>query len=280
LEDEAPSPRAEAEIAGAGPASSLAIAIVALVLGWAVAIADVAPLLGATLVWIGGLNAVLAIFNLLPGAPLDGGRLLHAWLWKRRGDRARATAGAAKAGRAVGILVAAFGAAEFLTGNPGGLWTALIGWFLYSAAGQEARTGRLSAVLRGRKLAEIMAPLPPSIANWTPLRDVLAEQSADDRIVAVDFGGSVTAVASRSAIVKAAALAAHRNAAPERLRDLPLPEPAKLEDDEPASAILRHPGRPILVTRDSRPVGIITSVDVDRIVAMHHMEPDNADVAA
>ena len=242
--------------------------------------ADLAPLLGATLVWIGGLNAVLAVFNLLPGAPLDGGRLLHAWLWKRRGDRARATAGAATAGRAVGILVVGFGAAEFLSGNPGGLWTALIGWFLYSAAGQEARTGRLSAVLRGRKLAEIMSPLPPSVADWTPLHDVLASARSDDRIIAVDFGGSVTAVVSRSAIAKAAALAAQRKAAPERLRDLPLPEPAELEDDEPASAILRHPGRPIVVTRDSRPVGIVTSADVDRIVAMHHLAPENADVAA
>ncbi|MDX2344433.1 MAG: site-2 protease family protein [Acidimicrobiia bacterium] len=280
LEDEAPSPRAEAQIAGAGPASSLAIAVVFLGLGWIVAISEISPLLSATLFWIGGLNAVLGIFNLLPGAPLDGGRLLHAWLWKRHGDRSRATAGASKAGRVVGILVAAIGAAEFLAGNPGGLWTAFIGWFLYTAAGQEAKTGRLSAVLRGRSLAEIMSPLPPSIANWSLLRDVVTADTGDDRIMAVDFGGSVTALTSRSAVFKAAAVAAQRNSAPERLRDLPFPEPTRLEEDQPASTILRHPGRPILVTRNSSPVGIVTAVEIDRIVAMHHLAPKGEDVAA
>ncbi len=156
LEDEAPNAKAEAQIAGAGPASSLAIAAVFLGLGWIVAISDISPLPSAMLFWIGGLNAVLGIFNLLPGAPLDGGRLLHAWLWKRHGDRSQAAAGASKA-------------------------------------------GRLSAVLRGRSLAEIMSPLPPSIANWSLLRDVVTADTGDDRIMALDFAGSVTALTSRSA---------------------------------------------------------------------------------
>ncbi len=279
LEDEAPTPRAEAQIAGAGPASSVVIAVAALGLGALVVGAGVAPLLGSVLLWIGGLNAILALFNLLPGAPLDGGRLLHAWLWKRSGDRARATVGAAKAGRGLGIIVAAFGAVEFLAGNFGGLWTAFIGWFLYAAAGQEAKSGRLSGVLSGRKLADIMAPLPPSIANWTLLRDLVSDGSTSDRIVAVDFGGSVTAVASRTDILRAAARAAERNAVPERLRDLPLPEPATLDIADPASAVLRHPGRPIVVVDEERPVGLVTSVEVDRAIAMHHLE-DDAPIAA
>lgn len=274
LEDEAPNPRAEAQIAGAGPASSVVVAVVALGLGGLVAGAGVAPLLSSVLLWIGGLNAILALFNLLPGAPLDGGRLLHAWLWKRHGDRARATAGAAKAGRGLGIAVAAFGAVEFLAGNYGGLWTALIGWFLYGAAGQEAKVGRLSGVLRGRKLVDIMAPLPPSIANWTPLRDLVSDGSISDRIVAVDFGGSVTAVTSRTDIMRATARAAERNAMPERLRELPLPEPVTLSVDDPASTILRHPGRPIIVLDDARPVGVVTSADIDRAIAMHYMAPE------
>lgn len=280
LEDEAPNPKAEAQIAGAGPASSLAIAALFLSLGWAVAVSAVSPLLSATLFWIGGLNAVLGIFNLLPGAPLDGGRLLHAWLWKRSGDRSRATVGASKAGRVVGLIVIAVGAVEFLAGNFGGLWTAFIGWFLYGAASQEAKAGRLTAVLRGRRLSEIMAPLPPSIANWSPLHDVLTSSNSDDRIVAVDFGGSITAVTSRSAVVRAAASAARLNVNAERLRDLPLPEPTRLEVDEPATVVLRHPGKPILVTQDSRPVGIVTALDVDRAVAMHHLAPEDDPVAA
>ncbi len=280
LEDEAPSPRAEARIAGAGPASSIGVAVVALVLGALIAGADVAPLVSAILFWVGGLNAILALFNLLPGAPLDGGRLLHAWLWKRHGDRTKATVGAARAGRGLGIVIVALGSADFLLGNLGGLWTALIGWFLYTAAGQEAKSGRLSGVLHGRKLVDIMAPLPPSIANWTMLRDVVSAGSASDRIVAVDFGGSVTAVASRMDIVRATARAAERNATLERLRDLPLPEPAELHVDDPASAVLRHPGRPIVVFDEDRPVGLVTPVEVDRVMAMHHLEADEEAVAA
>ncbi len=280
LEEEAPSPRAEARIAGAGPASSFLIAAVMFVIGGILAITDVAPLLAATVLWIGGLNAVLAVFNLLPGAPLDGGRLLHAWLWRRHGDRSRATAGASRSGRVLGVLIAAVGVAEFVVGNPGGLWTAFVGWFLYAAAGQEATTGRLSAVLSGRRLADVMAPIPPSIANWTFLRDVLSRPMPSDRIVAVDFGGAVTLITSRTEVVRATARAAQRKAVPERLRDLPFLEPVQVDEREPASAILRHPGRPILVTRDSRPVGIITSVDVDRIVAIHHLTAESEHAAA
>jgi hypothetical protein len=280
LEDEAPSPRAEAQIAGAGPASSIVIAIVMFGLGWVTSALDIAPLLSGTVLWIGGLNAVLAVFNLLPGAPLDGGRLLHAWLWKRHGDRERATVGASRAGRVVGILVVAVGVAELFAGSPGGLWTSFIGWFLYAAAGQEAKTGRMAAVLRGRSVADIMAPIPPSIANWSFLRDVISRQAPTERIVAVDFGGAVTHITSRSDVVMATARAARRDSAPERLRDLPLPEPVRVEENEPAATILRHPGRPILVTRDSRPVGIITSVDVQRMVAMHNLAMDDHHVAA
>jgi hypothetical protein len=156
----------------------------------------------------------------------------------------------------------------------------LVGWFLYTAAGQEAKAGRLSGVLRERKLADIMAPLPASIANWTLLRDVVADGSVNDRIVAVDFGGSVTAVASRTDIVRATARAVERNAAPERLRDLPLPTPATLDVDEPAAAILRHPGRPIVVVEDARPVGLVTTVEVDRVIALHHLATDKDPIAA
>ena len=281
LEDEAPTPRAEARIAGAGPASSVVLAVLAIGVGGLVAAAGVAPLAGSVLLWIGGLNAVLAVFNLLPGSPLDGGRLLHAWLWKRHGDRSRATVGAAKAGRGLGVVVVAVGAAELFAGSIGGLWTALIGWFLYTAAGQEAKSGRLSGVLQGRRLADIMSPLPPSIANWALLREVVADGRGNDRIVAVDFGGSVTAVASRSDVVRAAARAAERRTAPERLRDLPLPEPVTLGVDEPASAILRHPGRPILVVDEARPVGLVTSVEVDRVIALHHLATkDEESIAA
>ena len=83
LEDEAPNPRAEAQIAGAGPLTSVLVAIVVGGLGALLAALDAAPLAAATFLWLGMINGVLAVFNLLPGAPLDGGRLLAAASNKR-----------------------------------------------------------------------------------------------------------------------------------------------------------------------------------------------------
>jgi Zn-dependent protease len=93
LEGEATSPRAEAEISGIGPAISLALG--ALLFGFSTVLTG---LPAAIFGWAGLINIALAVFNLIPGAPLDGGRLLHAWLWKRHGDRARATATAGNSG--------------------------------------------------------------------------------------------------------------------------------------------------------------------------------------
>ena len=97
LEGEAGTPRAEAEIAGVGPAVSL---ILGAALSGAAFLLTGLP--AAIVGWAGLINIVLAVFNLIPGAPLDGGRLLHAWLWNRHGDRDRATATAGRAGRYVG----------------------------------------------------------------------------------------------------------------------------------------------------------------------------------
>jgi Zn-dependent protease len=178
LEDEAPSPRAEALIAGSGPASSLAIAVGSAALAGLAALLAAPTLLTAVLIWLAGLNAVLAVFNLLARRSAGWGRLLHAWLWSRHGDRARATVGSARAGRGLGILVAVFGVLEFLSGNAGGLWTAFIGWFLYSAAGQEAVAGRLQGALEDLTLGDIMTPLPPTVGDWSQIGEIVANPVA------------------------------------------------------------------------------------------------------
>jgi Zn-dependent protease len=153
LTDEAPTPRTEFRIAVAGPLVSLAAT--GLFVGAAFGIEawtgrGVAP---AALGWLALVNGILTVFNLLPAAPLDGGRILTAWLWSRNGDRVRSTTTASQAGQFLGWLLIAWGAIGFLYGA-GNIFTAFIGWFLLTAARNEAEAARARAALAGLTVAD------------------------------------------------------------------------------------------------------------------------------
>jgi Zn-dependent protease len=139
LEGDTPDARAELQVAAAGPAASLTIAALAALLAWLLGIIGASSLIVAAVWWLAGINALLAAFNLLPAFPLDGGRILRAALWHRWSDRMRATAVAAKVGQVAGYGLVAIGLLEFLAGGGafGGLWLALVGWFITVAARQQ-----------------------------------------------------------------------------------------------------------------------------------------------
>jgi Zn-dependent protease len=139
LTSEATTPKVELAVSGAGPLASLVLGVVMVGGGIALEAAAVSPLVVATLTWLGVINIVLAAFNVLPGAPLDGGRLLHAFVWSRHGDPRRATRTASRAGEILGAILIAFGLLEFAFGTAvgGGLWIAFIGWFLRTGARAE-----------------------------------------------------------------------------------------------------------------------------------------------
>ncbi|NND03639.1 MAG: site-2 protease family protein, partial [Acidimicrobiia bacterium] len=161
LESEAESPRAEAEIAGIGPAISLSLG--ALLLAVASAFTG---LTAAVIGWAGAINILLGVFNLIPGAPLDGGRLLRAWLWNRHGDRNRAGESAGKAGRLVGAGLMGIGALQFLAVGFAGLWTMFIGLFLRASANTEAEFSAQASRLEGLKVREIMVSAEPVSGDW------------------------------------------------------------------------------------------------------------------
>jgi Zn-dependent protease len=156
LEGDTPSARSELQVAVAGPAASLGIAGVAAMVAWFCDLIGVSSLLVAALSWLAGINALLAVFNLLPAFPLDGGRILRALLWRRWSDRLRATAVAAKVGRIAGYGLIAVGALEFILdgGALSGIWLALVGWFITVAARQQNER------VRQRALAERPVPQP------------------------------------------------------------------------------------------------------------------------
>lgn len=149
LGSEAKSAGAELRIAAVGPAASFALAAG---FGATAFVAD-ALLLPALVVavfgWLALINAVLGAFNLLPAAPLDGGRILAGALWAGHGDPHRARVTAAQAGRVVGFGLIAFGVIGFLTPIPfGGPWTALVGWFILTTAAAEERHARRQQAIR------------------------------------------------------------------------------------------------------------------------------------
>jgi hypothetical protein len=111
-------------------------------------------------------NLILGVFNLLPGAPLDGGRVVAALLWKHHGDHRRAQISAARAGRVLGGLLVAGSLALLLSGYDA-FFTALVGFFVLSASRQEESSARLLRTLDNRSVREVMRPVVRSVPDWT-----------------------------------------------------------------------------------------------------------------
>lgn len=191
LDGDPPSPRADAWIAVAGPLVSMGVGLASGAFAWAVG-----GLVGAALFWLAVVNVVLGLFNLLPGAPLDGGRLLRALLWRRYGDRARAAMAAGSAGRVLGTALVALGLVVVVLGDLTGLWLALIGWFVRTGSDAERYAAGLDR-LRGTTAAEIMAPVPATAPDWWTVGRLLEEPWScrpQEAIPVVDLAGQVTGV--------------------------------------------------------------------------------------
>jgi Zn-dependent protease len=168
LEDEPASPRDELRVAIVGPAVSLALAGAFGVAAAVLSVVGAPALLVVMAAWLALGNVALGVFNLLPAAPLDGGRVLRGLLWRRHGNRVRAAVTATRAGVWVGTGLVAYGLLGAFTGwGIGTLWTALVGWFLVIAARQERELALLGGGLdRGRRAAQVMTPAPAVAPAW------------------------------------------------------------------------------------------------------------------
>jgi Zn-dependent protease/CBS domain-containing protein len=174
LEGEAQRPRDEALIAAAGPLTSLAIGALLLGLDAATGQDQLVAIFG----WLGFINITLGLFNLIPGFPMDGGRILRAILWKIRGDRNAATRNAAGVGRLFGYLLIAGGVFLIFQGATlfMGVWLALIGWFLSNAAESAVAQLTVEHALKGIKVREVMESDPPSITPNESVSDLVNER--------------------------------------------------------------------------------------------------------
>ena len=161
IEQESTSAKAEFWIAFVGPLTSFVVGVLCFGLaaasGWPLWGEPATPL-HALLVWLGYINVALAVFNLVPGYPLDGGRILKAIIWAVTGSFERAARAAARVGLGVGVLFIAFGFWSFFTtGLAGGLWLSLIGWFLMTAAGASLMQVTITQMLRDVRVADVMS---------------------------------------------------------------------------------------------------------------------------
>jgi Zn-dependent protease len=170
-------PKDELLIAGIGPVTSLALAalfwMIARVIppdGLGVPAAGVAQYLAV-------INLALAVFNLLPGFPLDGGRVFRAIAWSVTGSRTKATRLASAGGRGLGLVLIVLGAVQALGGAPvGGLWLVFIGWFLRSLAGMSMRQHVLHEVLKDFTAADLMSRDPEVVPTDLPLEALVRER--------------------------------------------------------------------------------------------------------
>jgi Zn-dependent protease len=191
IEADSRTPREEALIAIAGPATSLAIGIALVAANVVIAHQQIGALVG----WLGFINILLGLFNLIPGFPMDGGRILRALIWRWRGDQLAATRNAAMVGRIFAYGLIAFGV--FLALQPGGifsgLWLALIGWFLSNAAEATAAQAGLERSLRGVKVRDAMDLDPPWVTPNEPVNELVNARMlrGEDRsfLVRHDDGG-------------------------------------------------------------------------------------------
>jgi len=205
LTKEPSSAKAEFSMAAAGPLTSLVIGGSALGLTLVLQHPqrDTAEqVLRAVSNSLGWINIQVALFNLIPGFPLDGGRVLRSAIWAVGHQRSRATRIAARGGQLFAVLFVIAGAYLFFNGEPTGLWFGLIAYFLYGAASQTLTQDRVTTALDGVRVRQLMAtdfrPVPPTMSVAMLVRDVMLPHNlravpvtAGDRMLGVVTAGDL-----------------------------------------------------------------------------------------
>ncbi|HZD69147.1 MAG TPA: site-2 protease family protein [Actinomycetes bacterium] len=277
-----PTPRLQLLVAGVGPLTSLALGLLLWGLALPLEALGAGGLAAGTVRWLALMNGALAAFNLIPGAPLDGGRVLHAILWRRHGDRTRAAATAARVGQGLGAILVGFGVLSFLfAGNLGGLWTALIGWFVFGAARGEAQVAVLRASLGERRVRDVMSPEPVVGPAWFTVEAFLERFAAYHRHLAFpvrEFDGRVAGLVSLDLL---------RRVPPQqrpllRVSELARPLSAVVTvrpDDSAVEVATRlataRQGLALVLDDHSQLVGVVSPTDLARAIALGHGRPQD-----
>ena len=270
LDGDPPTARAEALIAAVGPLTSLVIAGLALGLAFAT---SVAPLVSDLFQWLAIINVFLALFNLVPAFPLDGGRLLSSLFWWRQGTRQRGVHSAVRIGRVFAYVMIGIGVVMTFTLSPiNGVWLAFIGWFLLSAGSQEEAGTVMKAALKSVPVSAAMTSPVVTIPDWLTIGQFLESVAPSHSFTTYplhDPAGALTGVVRLGDLVKLG-----REGADGRLSAVarPIAEVPTTRPDEPLSSLLERVGAGIenrvLVFDNGRLVGIVSPVDVARLITV------------
>jgi len=286
MQSEPRKPGQEFLIAAAGPALSLVLGAVCVLAGSALAGAEFSQTFAddpeaalatltvaeTLLLWLGPVNLVLGLFNLVPGFPLDGGRVLRSALWWATGDRLKATSWAAGAGQVVAFLLMALGIAQIFAGSLGGLWIILVGWFLNTAARTSHSRMVLEESLRSLQVRDLMRTqvrtLPSSMTVREFARDVV--RTSDQGVWPVYDAGRAVGTVSTTLL--------ERDVEPDqRLADVAAPLDATLSPSDDGPEALREltaRGNAPLVVLDEQGevVGLLRQWDIARWLATSELE--------
>jgi Zn-dependent protease/CBS domain-containing protein len=194
LRKEPPSAQAEFFMAAAGPATSVVIGVVGLAVAFVIdpRVLPQAEAIQAVAGYLGTVNLYLAAFNMIPGFPLDGGRVLRSAIWAITGDRTRATTIAARGGQVVAAAFGAFVVYELIIlRDASGLWFGLIAYFLWNAASSSLQQERITSVVGGAKVGPLMTTdfkwTPPGVMVGQVIRDLVLPMNL--RAIPVVSGG-------------------------------------------------------------------------------------------
>jgi Zn-dependent protease/predicted transcriptional regulator len=269
LDGEPKSAGAEALIAGVGPLTSLGVAAIAFV----VTLLPLPSLVAGLFVYLVFVNLALALFNLVPAFPLDGGRLLSAWFWWRSGSRPRGVHGAVRIGRVFAYLMIAFGVFALFTGNYfNGIWIAFVGWFLLSAGSSEETGGVVRDLLRSVPVSAAMTSPVVTVPDWLTVEQFLESVAAQHPFSTYpihDPSGQLTGIVRLGDLVR---VRAHRDE--ERLKDRarPIADVPTSRPDEDLATLIQRVGtaldQRVLVFDKGQLVGIVSPVDVAKLVAV------------
>jgi Zn-dependent protease/CBS domain-containing protein len=271
IEREPRAPRDDFAIAAAGPLMSVAIAFLAVATAGIFHLIGIPGIVVGCAAWLGSINFVLGAFNLAPAAPLDGGRLLRAWLWHRGGDRSAAALKATHAGEVFAWLLIAFGVLEFAAGaGVQGLWMVVLGWVVLTAARAEGHQAVLTEQLGGIRVRDVMTAHPSTAPESITVTDFLLRYVMSSHCSAfpiVDASGRVTGLVTVTRCKGVPAEARDTTLVSEiawQPSELTIADP----DEELADVLTRTQGGDgrILVFRGDDLVGIVTPSDVARTV--------------